>query len=259
MKKYKILDFDYTCGGFTNGLENLKRFEVIYNGCITKKNKYTYNGVHERNFSEKDEMPSEDVDLVVFNPYFGDNLRKYNPDNFRKTTLNNFLALISLHDFDNIIFTTQREVYPYLQYSNEISYTFDGKPTKDIICYFLNKLNYNVFYFIIDISGFGIPQEKYYGIYWASKVFDESIEVEEKYGFFKDKKYLTTMDFLGGLGDNTDISWHEPDYTRKKECFYVLPGSNAFKTPELTQSKGFYRLHPDKRASSFISFILQSI
>ena len=245
MKKIKVLDFDYGCGGFTKGLEDTNFFEVIYNGSINEKNKFCYNKTHINDFDEMDYMPKK-ADLVVFSPNFR---KKYDgritKSNFSQTQLDNFTVLVHLYDFHNLIFITPREVFPFLQTSGRVSFTNDGFPTKDIISTRLLDLGYNVYNFILDGAGFGLCQHKYYNIYWASCDFDDSIYIEEGFGLYK-RKYRTAENVLNGLTDESTVSWHNPDYSKKKECSFVVPGGSAKSTNELSQSQGYVRLDTNR-------------
>ena len=248
MKKYKILDFDYGCGGFTKGFEDTGRFEVIYNGSLNEKNQYCYNKVHQNKFSMGDEMPKE-ADLVVFTPNFGHNLKKGNSDNFRKSDYENFLALLYLNEFDNLFFIANDGVYPFLQNFGEVRILSNGFPSVDIIACTLIDLGYSVFYFVLDGAEYGMCQHKKYGVYWASRCFSETVEPVGVFGRFRDNFYLTVYDYLKDISDESLLTWHVPDYKRVDECSLVVPGSNASKTSALTQNKGFSRLKNDSMVS----------
>ena len=240
MEKLKIIDFDFGCGGFSKGLEDTGLFEVIYNGSINKKNKMCYNNIHINNFDELDIIPNE-VDLVIYTPHLGNKLYGIGRQNFQFSELNNFTALTTIKNFRNVIFITNRESIPLLQQSNKISYTFDGRPTLDIISSRLSELNYNVFNFVLDGAGFGLPQHKYYNIYWASKNIDKSIEIKEGFGVYK-RKYRTVGNVLKDIDDNSDITWHNPVYKKKDICSKILPGQKASTTKNISQSSGYIRL-----------------
>ena len=252
MEKLRVLDFDYGCGGFTKGLEDSGLFEVVYNGSINKKNKFCYNNVHKNSFSEEDVMP-RDVDLVVFTPNIGHKLYGAGSENFIQTKINNFTALTTINDFDNLIFITQREAIPLLQIYDKILYTSDGYPTKDIISCRLVELGYNVYNFVMDAAGFGLPQHKYYNIYWASKKVNKTIQIKEGFGLYK-RPYRVVEHFLRGIYDDSDLTWHEPDYKKKDLCSLIKPGSNAKKTKELSQKNGYIRLDGKKMVSPILSY-----
>ena len=243
MERLKILDFDYGCGCFTKGLEDSGLFEVIYNGSINEKNKLCYNNVHINNFSERDVMPKE-ADLVVFTPNFGEKLNTSGKDNFVQSQLDNFTALISLNDFDNLIFITSREVS-----YNKVLYNFDGFPTKDIISCRLIGLGYNVFNFVLDGAGFGLPQHKYYNIYWGSRISDKNIFIKEGFGLYK-RKYRHVEHLIGDINDDSDLTWHVPDYKKRDFCSLVVPGGRASSTEGLSQNSGYVRLDANEMAPS---------
>lgn len=248
MEKLKILDFDYGCGGFTKGLEESGLFEVVYNGSINEMNSYCYNKTHFNNFKSTDLMP-KDVDLVVFTPNLGQKLSYRGFNNFVQSQLDNFTVLSHLNGFDNIIFVTQRDSYPFLQSFGEVLYTTDGFPTKDVIsCRFLD-LGYFVFNFMLDGAGFGLPQHKFYNIYWISKDIDKSIFIKEGFGRYK-RRYRVVKNLIGDIDDNSSLSWHKPDYKKRFECSKVLPGGSAKDTEDLFQSQGYIRLDADKLAPS---------
>ena len=251
MSKFKVLDFDYGCGGFTKGLEDSNFFEVIYNGFINEKNSLCYNNIHKNSFSREDLM-EKDVDLVVFTPDLGQNLFGIGSSNFFQNQLDNCTALVSLYDFDNVIFITQRDAIPLLHYSNKVFLTSDGVPTKDIICCRLLDSGYNVFNFVLDGAGFGLAQHRFYNIYWASKVVDESIYIKEGFGIHK-RPYRTVQNVIGDIKDDSDLSWHNPDYKREYNCSLIEPGSNANQTEELNLRTGYIRLEADKMAPSLLS------
>lgn len=234
MEKLKIIDFDFGCGGFSKGLEDTGLFEVIYNGSINKKNKMCYNNIHINNFDELDIIPNE-ADLVIYTPHLGNKLYGIGRQNFQFSELNNFTALTTIKNFQNVIFITNRESIPLLQQSNKVSYLFDGRPTLDIISSRLLDLNYNVFNFVLDGAGFGLPQHKYYNIYWASKNIDKSIEIKEGFGVYK-RKYRTVGNVLKDIDDNSDISWHNPVY--KKKIF----APKFFQAKKLLQRKIYHNL-----------------
>ena len=240
MEKLKIIDFDFGCGGFSKGLEDTGLFEVTYNGSINKKNKMCYNNIHINNFDELDIIPNE-ADLVIYTPHLGNKLYGIGRQNFQFSELNNFTALTTIKNFQNVIFITNRDSIPLLQQSNKISYTFDGRPTLDIISSRLSDLNYNVFNFVLDGAGFGLPQHKYYNIYWASKNIDKSIEIKEGFGVYK-RKYRTVGNVLKDIDDNSDITWHNPVYKKKDICSKILPGQKASTTKDISQSSGYIRL-----------------
>lgn len=246
MGKLKVVDFDYGCGGFTKGLEDTKLFEVVYNGSINDMNRFCYNKVHCNSFSEEDFMP-RDADLVVFTPNLGQKLSHNAESNFVQSQLDNFTVLSTLYDFNNLIFITQREAFPFLQISSKIFYTSDGFPTRDIISCRLLDLGYNVYNFILDGAGFGLCQHKYYNIYWASKDVDASIYIEEGFGMYK-RKYRKVKNALKDLTDDSRVSWHNPDYSKSKQCSYVVPGGSARTTKQLSQTQGYVRLDANKIA-----------
>ena len=248
MEKLKVLDFDYGCGGFTKGLEDSGFFEVVYNGSINEKNQLCYNNVHKRDFSHKD-LIQKDVDLVVFTPNLGQKLYGIGGGNFFKSQLDNFTALVYLYDFDNLIFITSREAIPLLQFYDKVLLTNDGVPTKDVISCRLLESGYNVFNFVLDGAGFGLPQHKYYNIYWASKVVDKSIFIKEGFGVYK-RPYRHVQHLIGDIRDYTSLTWHIPDYKMRDFCSLVKPGSNARQTENLSQNSGYIRLDADKIAPS---------
>ena len=248
MEKLRVLDFDYGCGGFTKGLEDSGLFEVVYNGSINEKNKVCYNNVHKNNFSEEDIMP-KNPDLVVFTPNLGDKLNKIGRSNFIESQLNNFTALATLYDFDNLIFITSREAIPVLQFSNKVLYTNDGNPTKDVISCRLIELGYNTFNFVLDAAGFGLPQHKYYNLYWASKNSDKSIFIKEGFGLYK-RKYRQVQHVIGDIRDDSDLTWHNPNYSKKDFCSLVVPGGKASSTKLLPQTVGYVRLDANEMAPS---------
>lgn len=247
MEKLKVLDFDYGCGGFTKGLEDSGLFEVIYNGSINEKNSLCYNNVHINSFNKEDVMP-KDVDLVVFTPNLGHTLYGKGEKNFIKSQLDNFTALVTINDFDNLIFITQREAIPLLQLSSEVLLTSDDMPTKDIIACRLIDLGYFVYNFVLDGAGYGLPQHKYYNIYWASKKIDESIFIKEGHGIYK-RPYRQVQHLIGDVRDESRLTWHEPDYTKKRICSLIKPGDRASSTKSLAQSSGYIRLNPNDLAS----------
>lgn len=252
MGKLKVLDFDYGCGGFTKGLEDSNLFEVIYNGSINEKNQFCYNNVHKNSFSQEDVM-EKDVDLLVFTPDLGHKLFRLGEKNFSRSQLDNFTALISINDFDNLIFVTQREAIPLLQSFNKVLLNFDGFPTKDVISCRLIDLGYNVFNFVLDGAGFGLPQHKFYNIYWASKVSDKNIFIKEGFGFYK-RPYRKVKHLIGDIDDDSELSWHNPDYRKKDSCSLVSPGSNARKTEKLSKGSGYVRLDGDNLAYPSLSY-----
>ena len=248
MKKLKVIDFDYGCGGFSKGLEDSGLFEVVYNGFLNEKNFLCYNKVHKNKFSYEDVF-QKDVDLAIFTPNLGQKLYGKGEGNFIKSELNNCLAFILLHDFDNLIFITQREAVPYLHFSDKVFLTSDGKPTKDIICCRLLDLGYNVYNFVLDGAGFGLPQHKYYNIYWASKNIDSNILIKEGFGIYK-RPYRLVRHLISDIDDDSDLSWHNPDYRRRDVCCCISPGSNAYKTSSVSQSVGYIRCDGDKFSPS---------
>lgn len=250
MEKLKVFDFDYGCGGFSKGLEETGLFEVTYNGSINDKNKFCYNNSHQNDFDSLDIIPN-DVDLVVYTPHLGNKLYGIGRQNFQFSELNNFTALTTIKDFQNIIFITSREAIPLLQSSNEVLYTFDGTPTIDIISCRLLKLNYNVFNFVLDGAGFGLPQHRYYNIYWASKDIDKSIEINEGFGLYK-RKYRTVGNVLKDITDESDINWHNPFYKKKDVCSKILPGQRASSVKEISQSSGYIRLDENNLAQPLL-------
>lgn len=246
MKKLRVIDFDSGCGGFTKGLEDSGLFEVIYNGSINDKNKFCYNNVHKNNFKREDLMP-KDVDLVVMTPNLGDKLYGVGAQNFIKTKLDNFTALISINKFDNLIFITKREAIPNLQLYNKVLIDSDGLPTYDIISCRLLELGYNVHNFVLDGAGFGLPQHIYYNIYWASKITDKNIFIKEGFGLYK-RPYRKVQHLIGTIRDDTDLTWHNPDYKKRDVCSLIKPGSDARKTKDLTQKNGYIRLNANEMA-----------
>ena len=250
MEKLKIIDFDSGCGGFTKGLEDTKLFEVVYNGSINKKNSLCYNNTHINDFTELDIMP-KDIDLVVFTPDLGDKLHGIGKKNFIQNQLNNFTALVSLYDFSNLIFLTSREAIPVLQLSNKVMKTSDNYPTKDIISCRLLDLGYNVFNFVLNGVGFGLPQYKFYNVYWASKVIDESIYIKEGFGLYK-RPYRVVKHFIRDIDDDSDLSWHEPDYKKRYECSFIKQGGSASKTENLTQKTGYFRLDENRLSNQLL-------
>lgn len=240
--KINVIDFDPGCGGFTKGLEDSGFFEVIYNGSINEANKTTYNKTHKNDFSELDILPNN-IDLAVFSPNLGDNLHGLGKKNFNISEINNFTALITLHDIKNIIFLTQRQAIPFLQLSKKVNLTTDNFPTKDIISCRLIDLGYNTYNFVMDGAGFGLPQHKYYNIYWATKVQDQNINIKEGFGMYK-RKYRTSKQLLKDINDSTELTWHKPNYNSfsKNIKYYRLPED----TVSRPISNDFYKntLHP---------------
>lgn len=220
MKKIKIIDFDSGCGGFTKGLEDSNLFEVVYNGSINEKNKLTYNKTHINDFNYLDIFP-KNVKLAVFTPNLGKKLYGIGKKNFNISDVNNFLALLTIRDIDNVIFITNRNAIPLLHQNSEVFLTKDNFPTRDLISCGLIKLGYNTFNFILDGAGFGLPQHKYYNIYWGSKNSDENIIIKEGFGMYK-RPYRTPKHLLKGIDDNSVFSWHTPDYTRNYKGIRVL-------------------------------------
>jgi len=250
MEKLKIIDFDPGCGGFTKGFEDTNLFEVVYNGSLNENNILCYNKTHFNDFNYLDIMPKE-ADLAVFTPILGDKLSGVGKKNFFQKQLDNFTALVSLYDFSNLIFLTKREAIPALHFSNKVMKTSDNYPTKDIICCRLLDLGYNVFNFVLNGSGFGLPQNKFFNIYWASKVIDESIFIKDGFGFFK-RPYRVVKHFLHDIDDDSDLSWHNPDYKKRYECSFIKPGSNALKTKEIPQKTGYFRLDMNKLSGQLL-------
>ena len=250
MEKLKVFDFDYGCGWFSKGLEDTGLFEVTYNGSINDKNKLCYNNTHLNDFDSLDIIPNE-VDLVVYTPHLGNKLYGIGRQNFQFSELNNFTALTTIKDFQNIIFITQRDAIPLLQSSNKICYTTDEKPTMDIISCRLIDLGYNVFNFVLDGAGFGLPQHVYYNIYWASKNIDKSIEIKEGFGLYK-RKYRTVKNVLKDITDDSDISWHNPVYKKRNVCSKIFPGSRASKTDSVSQKSGYIRLNENFLSQSLL-------
>lgn len=241
MEKFQVIDFDSGCGGFSKGLEDSNFFEVVYNGSINKKNELCYNNIHKNSFSILDTPPSK-IDLAVFIPPISHKIIDSN--NFLKI-VNNFLAFITLHDIENLIFITNRNIIPYLHISDKIFYTNDDLPTRDIISCKLIELNYNLYNFILDGAGFGLPQHQFYNIYWASKSTDKNILIKNGFGFYK-RPYRKVKNVLKDIDDNTKLPWHIPNYNYRKYCSLVKKGGRL----DLENKIGYIRLDENKIAPS---------
>lgn len=243
MNRLKVIDFDYGCGGFTKGLEDTKKFRVTKNFSLNSNNLYCYNKTHHNDFIIDDSL-TDDFDLVVFSP----DLKK--PSSKQKTLdmteINNILIFVSMKKPENLIIITKREVFPFLQVSDKVCMINDTPhPSKDIFANFLADIGYKVYNFIMDGAGFGLPQHIYYNIYWASTNDVGDLNLKEGFGRFK-QPYRTPKNLIGDLRDNSEISWHEPDYKKKNICSLIEPGSNAKKTSAVSVSQGYNRLENDK-------------
>lgn len=251
MEKLKILDMDYGCGGFTKGLEDTGLFEVVCNGSLNKKNLLCYNKTHINNFEYPVKEVKKDVDLVVITPHLRKQIGKISPGNIQKTYLDNATAFVTINDFDNIIFLTPREAIPLLQNSQKVLRYNDGTPTKDIISCRLIELGYNVYNFILDGAGFGLAQHKYYNVYWASKI-DENILIKEGFGFYK-RSYRKVKHFLRDISDESILSWHQPNYSNKEFCSYIIPGSSAKKCDDIPIKTGYIRLDGENLSAPLLN------
>ncbi len=245
MYKLKVIDFDYGCGGFTCGLEDTKKFEVVKNFSLNDNNNYCYNKVHKNNFLQNDSF-EDDFDLITFTPYLGQSFSFKGKNNFDMKELNNFLSFISLNKPENLVLITKRDSFPFLQISENVCFINGGSiPSKDIVSNLLDSIGYNVYNFIIDEAGFGLPQHVFYNIYWASLNDVDDLMINEGFGRFK-QKYRTPQNLIGDLDDFSNVSWHKPNYSKKDVCSLIEPGSSAKNTPDVSQSHGYIRLLPDK-------------
>lgn len=70
----KVVDFDSGCGGFTSGLEDTKKYRVLVNYKLNKKNIKCYNLVHKYNFDY--DITIDDFDLLTYTFDLGTSLSK---------------------------------------------------------------------------------------------------------------------------------------------------------------------------------------
>lgn len=236
MDKIKIIDFDKGCGGFSKGLEDSGFFEVVSNPLINKNNNTCYNNVHINKFSDKD-IINKDADLIIYTPHS----KKPN-----LTEISNYIAFLSINNFENVIFITKREAIPFLQVSKNVRIDANNLPTIDIISCRLIDLDYSVYQFVIDGAGFGLCQHQYYNIYWGTKN-EGNIEINEGFGPFK-RKYRLVKHVLRDVTDSSNLNWHNIDYSKKDLCHMVLPGENARSTLGISQNHGYIRLDCDSMA-----------
>lgn len=247
MNKLKVVDFDYGCGGFTRGLEDTKKFEVIKNLSLNELNKSCYNKTHKNDFV-LDDFVEDDFDLITFTPNLGSSLsyRGRGKPILDMTEINNMLIFISLKKPENLIIITKRDAFSLLQTSDKICMINDTpRPSKDILANFLADMGYKIHHFVLDEAGFGLPQHIYFSIYWASLNDVPTLNIKEGFGKFK-QKYRTPKHLIGDLTDGSNVSWHEPNYSKKDICSLIEPGSNAKKTSAVSQTQGYNRLLPDK-------------
>lgn len=248
MYKLKVIDFDYGCGGFTKGLEDTNKFIVTKNLSLNEINSYCYNNVHKKNFL-LDDSADDDFDLVVFTPHLGKCFLNEKAGEYDKTEINNILIFVSLKKPDNLIIITKRKFFSYLQTSDKVCKINDTRvPSKDIFANFLADIGYNVYNFIMDGAGFGLPQHVFYNIYWASLNDVDTFNLMEIYGRFK-RPYRTPRNLIGDLTDNSNVSWHDINYKKRDICSLIKPGSSAGKTSLVSQTQGYNRLLPDKEFS----------
>lgn len=229
MDKFKILDCDSGCGGFTKGFEESGFFEVISNPLLSEKNLLCYNSSHINNFEIDDDLV-EDYDLLHYS--FSED------DDF-----NSMLLFLSLHnDIDNLFISTNRKVFSSVQNSNEVFYINEDFPVRDRIVCFLNKFGYkDIFCYIYNKASFGLPQNIFRVIYFASKEGVSLSRLDDIHGRFQ-KPYASVQDFLYDINDYSSLSWHDVDYSKKDVCSMVLPGSNARLTKGISQKNGYNRL-----------------
>lgn len=232
MNKIKVIDFDSGCGGFSKGLEDSGFFEVVSNPLINKYNNTCYNNSHKNFFTSKDVIKKNDVDLVIYTP-------PGKKPNLKK--ISNYIAFLSINNFDNVIFILKRDMIPFLDISDEVYLDINGYPTRNFISCHLIELGYQVSQFVLDGAGFGLCQHNYYSIIWASK-YGGDIKIKEGFGFFK-RPYRFVKHVLKGVDDESDLNWHNIDYSKRDICSKVLPGEKAFTTPSLSQNFGYFRLN----------------
>ena len=231
MDKIKVIDFDSGCGGFSKGLEDSGFFEVVSNPLLNKNNNMCYNNTHINSFSSKDVIKKKDVDLVIYTP-------QGKKPNLKK--ISNYIAFLSINDFDNVIFVMKRDAIFSLDISEKVYLDGDNYPTRNFISCHLIELGYQVYQFVLDGAGFGLCHHNYYSIIWATKS-GGNIKVKEGFGFFK-RPYRFVKHVLRDVDDESDLNWHNVDYSKRNLYHKVLPGEKAFTTPSLSMNSGYVRL-----------------
>lgn len=172
-KPYKITDFSYGTGGFTEGLELNGLFEVKNTLNLAKKNEWAYVNSHFQCFSSTDnlkiaefcENPTEifylqivsDKDLTSFNDFItlsGSKLPKCIILMGNPLTINNF-------------------------YAEKVVSRADGSITDNLFIVSLTDLGYTVYQDSFLESQFGVPQNKPFSIIIGlqSKEFQWSFDV----------------------------------------------------------------------------------
>lgn len=241
MTKFKILDCDYGCGGFTAGLEKQGSFIVTDNASLTEENLLCYNSSHKNDFYIDKDF-DDDIDLIHYTPDLGYNFSSRGNGKFDENEFNIMGVFLSIHqDVENILITLRRDTYLLMHNSKHVCYINGDIPVRDEIACFLDFLGYNVSCYVYDEANFGLPQHVFRVVYFASKNNVSLPPLNEKYGRFR-KPYRTSLDFLHDLKDDSRLSWHDCDYSKMEVCSHILPGSNASKTDAVSQKKGYNRL-----------------
>lgn len=242
MGKLKILDYDVGCGGFSKGFFDTKKFEVVNNLLINENNRFTYENLYPNiDFSQKD----RDADLFCFTPDVGHSFSRRGAKNFDFSPIQNMCKYIVKNNLQNVFINLPNDAYPLYQDRHYFAYDSNGNPSRDYIICFFKKNGYNARHYVFDGAEFGTPQHRFLNLYWISADIDEDISISGQYGIYK-KPYKNVGFWLEDITDDSQLSWHNPDYKKKEECSLVKPGQNAKTTDSLDKNKGYYRLNKDK-------------
>lgn len=237
----KIVDFDSGCGGFTSGLEVTNKYRVLVNYKLNKKNIKCYNLVHKYNFDYDTNI--DDFDLLTYTFDLGTSLSKKGGQNFNPADIYNFLAFVDLKHPDHILAITKEDAIPLLNTETEVSFLYNTFPTIDIISSNLISRGYNVQQYVFDGAGFGLPQHVFYNLYFAT-INEPIINLKERFGQYKNP-YKTPSRYLSSVFDESNLTWHDVDYSKANICKYIAPGSNAFRTKQVSQKRGYKRINGD--------------
>ena len=236
----KVVDFDSGCGGFTSGLEYTGLYETVVNYKLNKNNSKCYNLVHKNRFSSVDF--SENFDLLTYTFDLGTSLSKKGIGNFNSADIDNFLAFVDFKKPNCIIGITIDDAIPLLNTEDDVQFFYNNTPTIDKIACNLISRKYNVQQYVFDGAGFGLPQHVFYNLYFAVKNKNPLFNLKERFGKYK-VPYKVPLDYLSSISDDSALTWHEVDYEKRDVCKYIEPGSNAGKTKEVSQKRGYKRIN----------------
>ena len=235
-----IIGYDSGVGTIFHEFDKNSHFFVNKNTALTFRNEDIFTSHLSKGFKSDDEGDT----LYIGYPHIPNKISRRGAGNFDMSDINNCLIDISLNMYDNILLILPQKAIPFLQIYSEVKKTVDDWPTNDYISVSLFNAGYNVDFFTIDESSFGIPQHKVFGFYFASK--NDFKPLSNKISNYFSKKAVTIGDKLKNITDDSILNNHFPDYSRRSICHEITPGSNAKKTSTLSQISGYIRLRENE-------------